>query len=489
MSAKRRPPWPRLVWTADYQRAVISRAAAAGELHQLARGLYTPERDTAAVVRAEWTAILVREFPGGVLVDASARTLRPVGDRLLIDHPRRAALELPGLVIEPRAGPGPVDGDDRGPGGMHTSSVERGLLDNLAVPNTRLMSEVEVVRWVEDLLTTQGAAHLIAVRYRARDLAPKIRRQGAFERLNVIIRTALATGHARSAALHGRQPAAAGDPRRLERLGTLAAFLADQAPEIAPASSQFAARRVLLPFYEAYFSNYIEGTDLTLDEASDIVFRGRIPAQRREDAHNILATYELATSPDFAAVTARGARDFIELLESRHAVLMAGRPDAGPGRLRQVNVRAGGAEFPRWEHVEGTLLDGFDIGSSLTDPFGRAVYLHFLVSEAHPFADGNGRTSRLTMNAQLAAAGGVRIIIPTGYREDYLDTLRAASTDGSFAGMTSVFRYALRWTSRMDFTSRETAEPLLQSTNALVDPITAVRDGIRLELPAAGRVT
>lgn len=35
----------------------------------------------------------------------------------------------------------------------------------------------------------------------------------------------------------------------------------------------------------------------------------------------------------------------------------------------------------------------------------------------------------------------------------------------------------------MDFTSRETAEPLLEATNALVDPVRAVREGIKLILP------
>ncbi len=92
-------------------RAVVSRAVAAGRLHHLARGLYTPDPDTTAVVNAEWTTILAREFPGAVIVDASARALRPVDGRLLIDHPRRHALVLPGLVIDPRSGPGPVDGD------------------------------------------------------------------------------------------------------------------------------------------------------------------------------------------------------------------------------------------------------------------------------------------------------------------------------------------------------------------------------------------
>jgi Fic family protein len=105
------------------------------------------------------------------------------------------------------------------------------------------------------------------------------------------------------------------------------------------------------------------------------------------------------------------------------------------------------------------------------------------MSEVHPFADGNGRTSRLTMNAELESAGMIRIVIPTGYREDYLGTLRAASNDGHFAGMVSAFRHALRWTARMDFSSRETAEPLLEATNALIDPVTAVREGIKLQLP------
>lgn len=476
--------WPRLVWTADHSRAVVSRAVAAGRLHHLARGLYTPDPDTTAVVNAEWTTILGREFPGAVIVDASARALRPVDGRLLIDHPRRHALVLPGLVIDPRSGPGPVDGDGRGPGGIFMSSVERGLLDNLAVANERLMPEEDVLRWVEDILTARGTAYVNGLRDRARELAPRIRRQGAFERLNATIRATLATGPVRSsAAASARRVGMAVDPRRLERFAALAAFLADQPPELAPASSQFASRRTLLPFYEAFFSNYIEGTEFTLDEAASIVFEGSLPAQRPEDAHDILGTYRLATDPDFAAVVPRDGRDLVALLEARHAILMAWRPEVAPGRLRDVNVQAGGTVFPRAELVEGTLVDGFATGSGLSDPFGRALYLHYLVSEVHPFADGNGRTSRLTMNAELESAGMIRIVIPTGYREDYLGTLRAASNDGHFAGMVSAFRHALRWTARMDFRSRETAEPLLEATNALIDPVTAVREGIKLELP------
>lgn len=477
--------WPRLVWTADHPRAVVSRAVGAGYLRRLARGLYTPDADATAVVNAEWTTILAREFPGAVIVDASARALRPVGGRLFIDHQRRTALQLPGLLIDPRAGPGPVVGDGSGPDGISMSSVERGLLDNLAADSVRTMPREEVQRWVEDLLTTRGAAFVNGVRDRARDLAPAIRRQGAFRRLDSMIRSALATGPARSGTGSGSatRSGSAVDPRRLERFAALVAFLVDQAPEITPLSVEFAGRRTLLPFYESYFSNYIEGTEFTLDEAASIVFEGNIPAQRPEDAHDILGTYRLATDPTFAAATARDPASFLGLLEARHAALMVARPEIGPGRLREVNVRAGATVFPRWELVKGTLLDGVEIGARLTDPFGRGVYLHFLVSEVHPFADGNGRISRLTLNAELESAGMTRIIVPTGYREDYLGTLRAASNDGHFAGMVSAFRHLSRWTARMDFSSREAAEPLLEATNALVDPVAAVREGIKLVLP------
>jgi fido (protein-threonine AMPylation protein) len=33
----------------------------------------------------------------------------------------------------------------------------------------------------------------------------------------------------------------------------------------------------------------------------------------------------------------------------------------------------------------------------------------FLISEVHPFADGNGRIARIMMNAELVAAGEERI--------------------------------------------------------------------------------
>ncbi len=49
----------------------------------------------------------------------------------------------------------------------------------------------------------------------------------------------------------------------------------------------------VLCFYEAYFSNYIEGTKFTIEEAKDIVFNNRIPQHRPDDAHDISGTYNV----------------------------------------------------------------------------------------------------------------------------------------------------------------------------------------------------
>jgi len=86
--------------------------------------------------------------------------------------------------------------------------------------------------------------------------------------------------------------------------------------------------------------------------------------------------------------------------------------------------------------VEGTLRSGFETGGSLTSPFARAVFMILLVSEVHPFADGNGRITRMMMNVH---AGELRIVIPAVYRLNYLAVLRAATHTSNDAALTPIF--------------------------------------------------
>jgi Fic family protein len=324
------------------------------------------------------------------------------------------------------------------------------------------------------------------VRDEARSIAASIRRRTAFEQLEPIIRATLATGPGtglRTRALQSRAGGKPIDEARLTRVEALARHLEGQAPDPVLASPGLAGQRRLLPFYEAYFSNYIEGTEFTLDEAARIVFEHHIPPQRPEDAHDVFSTYRLVTDPAGLARTPSSPDAFVDLLLARHEVLMAARPGNDPGRLRRIEVHAGGTPFAPWPAIEGTLLRGFAAGERISDPFARAVFVHFLIAEVHPFVDGNGRSARMAMNAELSAAGEVRIVIPTGYRSDYLSGLAAATGD-AFGPMIRILRFARRWTAEMDFSTREVAEELLEQTNALVNPIVAIRDGIKLILPS-----
>ena len=107
----------------------------------------------------------------------------------------------------------------------------------------------------------------------------------------------------------------------------------------------------------------------------------------------------------------------------------------------------------------------------------------FMVSEVHPFLDGNGRVARVAMNNELVAEGHERVILPTILRLDYLSALTRATNDGGPAGLHRVMDYAQRWVSVGDFSSTDGAVQYLEETNALVDPREAERNRYRLEIP------
>jgi hypothetical protein len=100
--------------------------------------------------------ILAHVLPGAVIADASARDGgMPRGGRLFVVHPRRRPVELAGVAIYPRIGPGPVDGDMSLPDGIWMSSTERALLDNLTPSRSavrRTLTRDELEEWLVTLL-------------------------------------------------------------------------------------------------------------------------------------------------------------------------------------------------------------------------------------------------------------------------------------------------------------------------------------------------
>ena len=177
-------------------------------------------------------------------------------------------------------------------------------------------------------------------------------------------------------------------------------------------------------FFESYFSNYIEGTEFEVDDARQIIeTRTPMPA-RNADSHDVLGTYYIVSNRKEMAVTPTSPDHLIDILQHRHRIMMSARPEANPGMFKTQNNRAGETHFVDYQQVRGTLKKGFEIYSVLRHPFARALFMLFMISEVHPFSDGNGRVSRIMMNAELTAAGQSKIIIPTVFRTDYLSALR-----------------------------------------------------------------
>lgn len=86
--------------------------------------------------------------------------------------------------------------------------------------------------------------------------------------------------------------------------------------------------------------------------------------------------------------------------------------------------------FVKPDDVVGTLTKAFEIYETLSKGLERAIFMQFMISECHPFDDGNGRLSRIMMNSELHAAELHKIIVPTVHRDSYLNGLRQATRNG-----------------------------------------------------------
>ena len=239
-----------------------------------------------------------------------------------------------------------------------------------------------------------------------------------------------------------------------------------------------------LPFYESYFSNYIEGTEFTIEEARRIVETQQPPAARSADGHDILGTYRCVSDPVGRGATSDDPDELVGYLIDRHGTILAGRPDQEPGCWKTEANRVGAYDFVAPELVEGTLRKGLALLPDIPAGIGRALYMMFIVSEVHPFRDGNGRVARVMMNAELSVVDASRIVIPSVYRDEYMGGLRRASlNDGDLEGLVRVMAHAWRWTAAMPWSDRAAVEGQLEATNALQDPITARETNRRLQLP------
>jgi Fic family protein len=183
-----------------------------------------------------------------------------------------------------------------------------------------------------------------------------------------------------------------------------------------------------------YNSNAIEGNTLSLRE-TQLVLEGTTPAGSA--SHPLREIYE-ARNHDRALrlveswATARSG--FIgpseEDLLAIHREVLTDIDASNAGRYRAGRVFIAGTRFVPPSNLKFASLipRAIELSSDAElHPVLRAAELHYNLVAVHPFADGNGRTSRLMMNALLLASGCPLVVIEVDRRAEYLRALDEAN--------------------------------------------------------------
>ena len=491
--AKPRVSWPEIVFGGGTGSSRVSRGVARGELRKIGPALYTSNLadDPAVVVGRHLWEIAAHYAPGAVVSHRTAFEARPSPDgTLFMTSSTTKRLDIPGLRLRVSKGPTALPGDQPFVNGLLLASEARLLLENLAIARARggarrTVSRQEIETRLETILRSRGEAALNDIRDQARALTAALAADREMAQLDALIGALLRSRPGAALRTPAGQARAAGTPfdsERVERFDLLARTLSTVSPPLREDRVTVGPTFANVSFFDAYFSNYIEGTEFEVEEARAIVFDGLIPARRPADAHDVLGTYRLVGDASWLgrAVTAdRSAAGFLERVRTSHATLMAGRPEVGPGQWKTKPNQAGGTRFVEPELVPGTITKGWEVARALRTAFQRAAMVMFVLTEVHPFTDGNGRIARAFMNAELVAAGERRVIVPTVYRDDYLGGLRALSRQDHPMPFMLMLDQAQRFTGSVRWEDYAAALADLAAANAMAPP----EEGVRLRIP------
>ena len=447
-----------------------------GKIRQLRRGLYTTNTVDAPdlIVKKNLWQIVSLLCPGGLVSHRTALEASPTSQGVVFvtttsDHP----IDLPGHQIRQIKGPEPLESDRQFLADLRISSQPRFLLEclsgNAYADKSPYLPQDAIEKYLDNQLS-RGEDAVNQIRDLAKPISVQLGLEKAFQRLDAIISALMGTrkldlhsniGRARSIGL----PI---DSNRMEQFQILLKCLHEW-PAISRPDEQLAGVPFQnIAFFDAYFSNYIEGTVFEVDEAKEIALEAKIPAKRPADGHDILGTFQVAsdTARMSTNVSELSTDSFVDTLKNWHAVIMKGRPEKRPGQFKLESNRAGSTVFVLPERVEGTLRQGFELARAIVSPFGRAAFFMYLLSEIHPFDDGNGRITRAIVNAELVSHGERRIIIPTAYRTEYIDALKKMSHDNDPKLIPRMLDTAQDFVAAIDFSDITDAETQLRAWNA-----------------------
>ncbi len=458
----------------------LSRWERTGNICKIAPRLYTTnlEDSPEVIVRRNLFAILGHLYPGAMLSHRSALEFQPTATgQLFLTYKYTRKASLPGIILRFLQGAGPIEGDNPVSGELHASQRERAFLENFQLSRQRgadakTLPLAKIEERLEQIIRVNGEAALNHVRERARQVAEQLSMQREFTKLNAVISALLSTHPSRiltSPVAAARAFGLPYDPARLALFETLFQDINQQEFRYREERNNDPEAFRNFAFFESYFSNYIEGTVFEVDEAKRIIASQNPLQARHEDSHDVLGTYRLVANQKEMSKTPRSPDELIAILQYRHKTLLSARGDKHPGEFKDRNNFAGQTAFVAYELVRGTLVKSFDFYQTLQHPFARAAYIMFVVSEVHPFLDGNGRVARVMMNAELVKANQTRIIIPTVYRDDYMGALRRLTRRGDPQAYVRMLARAQEFSDTIVGPAMDTMQGQLEASSAFLE--------------------
>ena len=434
----------------------------------------TPE----VLIRRNLFAILGRQYPNAVISHRSAFELKPTetGD-FFLTYSYTKKLSLPGVTLHFLEGKGPVEGDRLFMGELYLAQQARAFLENLQVsrkegPQSKTLSRGAIEGKLESIIRINGDDAINQLRDQARKIAPELFLEKEFEQFNRLISALLNTHHSKilvSPAAKARALGVPFDSARVQLLEHLFVELQQRTFKSRPDRNTSISSFANFAFFESYFSNYIEGTIFKVAEAKEIIETQKPLPARNQDSHDVLGTYNLVSSRQEMRVVPTSGDHLLEILQYRHKVLLSARLEKQPGLFKDRDNFAGQTTFVEPELVRGTLLKCYDFYRVINSAVGKALFMMFLISEVHPFLDGNGRIARVMMNADLVVAGESKIMIPTVYRDDYIGALRRLTRRSDPDVYIRMMERAHEFSGNVYGDDRDEMEAYLQSCNAFLD--------------------
>lgn len=485
-----------LYFSSRMKKNEAARAVSAGLMRKLWPGIYTDDLTSPLeeIARRHRLEILAHLYPNAVISHRSAidGQISP-GGRMNITLPGTPAptRELPGMSIRIWEGPPaqptdiPLTFGDQPP--LFAASPARAILENMQIARARsgeakTLSEEEIEQWIDCQLRAFGMDWLDQMRTQTAELAAPLgwtREQEDFVGIADAIQGKRSKIRLVTDLMRARSRGLPYDPERVTLFGQLHARLAQESfvELVRTPANEFDNRA----FWEAYFSNFIEGTKFSVGEAQAIIYNPpavkELEARRPEDAHDVRETYRLIVDTKISGELPKTDAHLKELLKRRHARMMATRAAVEPGVFKNKKNEFGSRIFVSPELVEETLSRGWPAIRSLPSAAARALYMMFFIAEVHPFNDGNGRISRLGMNAEMEAAGQARLVLPTSLRTDYLGVLEALTARGDTDPFVKFGHKLIDLNSRMPFSSFEQSHKYFRDTGALDEKSAALNFG------------